>query len=93
MLSRSSLYSAVSFDSHTHQKETEHFHLPPNLLPVSLLLILPSAPALPCRAKSLQSRLTLGDPVDCSPPDFSVGGIIQARILEWVGISFSRGSS
>ena len=32
-------------------------------------------------------------PVDCSPPSFSVHGILQARILEWVAISFSRGSS
>ena len=40
-----------------------------------------------------QSRLTLFDPVDCSPPDSSVHGISQARILEWVAISFSRGSS
>ena len=36
--------------------------------------------------------LTLCDPVDCSPPGFSVLGILQARILEWVAISFSRGS-
>ena len=40
-----------------------------------------------------QSCLTLCDPVDCSPPGFSVHGILQARILEWVAISFSRGSS
>ena len=33
------------------------------------------------------------DPMDCSPPGFSVHGISQARILEWVAISFSRGSS
>ena len=33
------------------------------------------------------------DPVDCSPPGSSVHGIFQARILEWVAISFSRGSS
>ena len=33
------------------------------------------------------------DPTDCSPPGFSVHGILQARILEWVAISFSRGSS
>ena len=33
---------------------------------------------------------TLCDPVDCSPPDSSVHGILQARILEWVAISFSR---
>ena len=38
-----------------------------------------------------QSCLTLCDPVDCSPPGFSVHGIPQARILEWVAISFSRG--
>ena len=40
-----------------------------------------------------QSCPTLCDPVDCSPPGFFVHGILQARILEWVTISFSRGSS
>ena len=40
-----------------------------------------------------QSCPTLGDPRDCSPPGSSVHGIFQARILEWVAISFSRGSS
>ena len=35
----------------------------------------------------------LCDPMDCSPPGSSVHGIFQARILEWVAISFSRGSS
>ena len=40
-----------------------------------------------------QSCLTLCDPMDCSPPGSSVHGISQARILEWVAISFSRGSS
>ena len=39
-----------------------------------------------------QSCLTLWDPVDCRPPGPSVHGILQARILEWVAISFSRGS-
>ena len=38
-------------------------------------------------AQSLQSRLTLCDPVDCSLPGSSVHGILQARILEWVAIS------
>ena len=37
-----------------------------------------------------QSRPTLCDPMDCSPPGSSVHGISQARILEWVAISFSR---
>ena len=40
-----------------------------------------------------QSCLTLCDPMDCSPPGSSVHGILQARILKWVAISFSRGSS
>ena len=40
-------------------------------------------------AKSLQSYLTLCDPIDSSPPGSSVSGILQARILEWVAISFS----
>ena len=37
--------------------------------------------------------LTLCDPMDCSPPASSVHGILQARILEWVAMPFSRGSS
>ena len=40
-------------------------------------------------SKSLQSCLTLCDPIDGSPPGSSVPGIPQARILEWVAISFS----
>ena len=40
-----------------------------------------------------QSFPTLCDPTDCSPPGFSIHGILQARILEWVAIPFSRGSS
>ena len=39
-----------------------------------------------------QSCPTLCDPMDCSLPGFSVHGIFQERILEWVAISFSRGS-
>ena len=42
---------------------------------------------------STQSCLTLCDPMDCSLPGSSVHWIFQARILEWVTISFSRGSS
>ena len=40
-----------------------------------------------------QLCLTLCDPMDCSPPGSSAHGISQARILEWVAMSFSRGSS
>ena len=39
------------------------------------------------------SHVQLCDPMDCSPPGSSVHGILQARILEWVAVSFSRGSS
>ena len=38
-----------------------------------------------------QSCLTLCKPMDCSPPGSSIHGILQARMLEWVAISFSRG--
>ena len=41
-------------------------------------------------AKSLQSCLTLCDPIDGSPLGSSVPGILQARTLEWVAISFSN---
>ena len=41
-------------------------------------------------AKSLQSCPTLCDPIDGSPPGSSVPGILQARTLEWVAISFSK---
>ena len=46
-----------------------------------------------CVCVCAQSCPTLCNPMDCSPPDFSVLGIFQARILEWVAISFSRGFS
>ena len=42
-----------------------------------------------CVAESLQSCLTLCDPMDCSLPGFSIHGILQARILERIAISFS----
>ena len=40
-----------------------------------------------------QSCPTLCDPMDCSPPGSSLHGIVQARVLEWIAISFYRGSS
>ena len=59
----------------------------------SLLLILSQytfiAAAAAAAAKSLQSCLTLCDPIDGSPPGSAVPGTLQARTLEWVAISFS----
>ena len=43
-------------------------------------------------AKSLQSCLTLCDPTDGSPPGSPIPGVLQARTLEWVAISFSSAS-
>ena len=47
-------------------------------------------PTAAAAAKSLQSCPTLGDPIDGSPTGSSVPGILQARTLEWVAISFSN---
>ena len=45
------------------------------------------------KSEVTQLCLTLCDPMDCSLPGFSVHGIFQAIVLEWIAISFSRGSS
>ena len=47
------------------------------------------------KVKVLVTQLcqTLCDPMDCSSPGYSVHGILQARLLEWVAIAFLRGSS
>ena len=49
--------------------------------------------SIACVYKSLQSCLTLCDRMNCSPPSSSVHGILQARILEWITVSSSGGSS
>ena len=53
------------------------------------LMFLTLCYAMLCYAKSLQSCPTLCDPIDGSPPGSPVPGILQARTLEWVAISFS----
>ena len=62
--------------------------------PCKVHLWTPSCERLFCllaaAAKSLQSCPTLCDPIDSSPPGSPVPGILQARILEWVAISFSN---
>ena len=54
-------------------------------------MVIDMLPTLLCLVA--QSCLTLCDPRDCSLPGSSVHGILQARILDWVAISSSRGSS
>ena len=56
-------------------------------------MLFPVGPAAAAAAKSLQSWLTLCDPRDGSPPGSPVPGILQARTLEWVAISFSTSRS
>ena len=51
-------------------------------------MLYPAATA--AAAKSLQLCLTVCDPIDGSPPGSPVPGILQARTLEWVAISFSN---
>ena len=46
-----------------------------------------------CVCVFAQASPALCDPMDCSPPSSSVHGIFQARILEWVAIFFSKGTS
>ena len=61
---------------------------------VSSFCIRLQAPGQSVRAclcdKSLQSCPTLCDPIGCGPPGSSIRGILQARILEWIAIAFSR---
>ena len=59
----------------------------------SMLHVLDHLKILKASVIVTQLCLTLCDPLDCSLPDSSVHGIPQARILEWVAILFSRGSS
>ena len=54
------------------------------------LQVFPDGTAAAVAAKSLQSCLTLYDPIDGIPPGSLIPGILQARTLEWVAISFSN---
>ena len=67
-------------DSSKADCERSKKHVGPQFLVISVA----------AKAKSLQSCLTLCDPIDGSPPGSPVPGILQARTLEWVAISFSN---
>ena len=56
-------------------------------------ITLPTKACLVKENEVAQSCPALCDPMDCSPPGSSIHGVFQARIREWVAISFSRGSS
>ena len=63
---------------------------PDSLLGMQILSSHSTSAAAAAAAKSLQSFPTLCDPIGGSPPGSSVPGILQARTLEWVAISFSN---
>ena len=91
---------AVGWGGHSGKQRGHHAE------PLATNLIFISCFMKTARSKALSQELwfismcvlvaescpTLCDPMDCSPPDSSVHGIFQARTLEWVAISFSRGS-
>ena len=62
-------------------------------VPVIFWFEQPNAWCMGMHAKSPQSGLNLCNPMDCSSPGSSVHGILHERILDWVAISYSRGSS
>ena len=68
------------------KEESEKASLKLNMQKAKIMVSVPLAAAA---AKSLQSCPTLCDPLDGSPPGSPVPGILQARTLEWVAISFS----
>ena len=68
-------------------KRMHHFVSQQTLMIISVALLLHQ------HLQSLQLSLTLCNPMDCSLPGSSLHGIFQARIVEWVSMSFSRRSS
>ena len=72
-----------------HQAQTLSMWFPRPKYWSGLPFLSPTYIPMLCYAKSLQSCPTLCDPIDGSPPGSPVPGILQARTLEWVAISFS----
>ena len=81
------LKKGTSHNQYYFQRIVDIWHVNPNgviFYILKLFIILSAA------AKSLQSFLTLCNPIDSSPPGSPIPGILQARTLEWVAISFSN---
>ena len=74
----------MSILSEVSQNEKDSYHM------ASLILGFLGGAAAATAAKSLQLCPTLCDPIDGNPPGSPVPGILQARTLEWVAISFSN---
>ena len=82
-------WSGVPFPSPRHLPDPENKPASPALAS-GFFTSESFTPAAATAAKSLQLCLTLCDPIDGSPPGSPVPGILQARTLEWVAISFSH---
>ena len=77
------MHTLVSFITKIDKfKKNSSYHKDDHIMITSFLLTAAAT------AKSLQSCPTLCDPIDGSPPGSTVPGILQARTLEWVAISF-----
>ena len=84
----SNMFTGNVFFSMEKKREISSHHLIVNILK-ELDDLLNALAAAAAAAKSLQSCPTLCDPIDGRPPGSPVPGILQARTLEWVAISFS----
>ena len=93
-------YSQAQRDTSELKSKANGSQMPPRAALTSLDPGLYPAPYLNasleylcCRCLAAKSRPTLCDPMNCSLPGSSIHGILQARILEWLAISFSKGTS
>ena len=84
------VYTLTHTYIHTTHTHTHRYFLYACHTFQSLFLAISRPSAAAAAAKSLQSCPTLWDPIDGSPPGSPIPGILQARILEWVGIAFSN---
>ena len=97
-LSRDSAFEYTFLSSHVKSRVSENLASSSLSSPPKMSFTLDSTATVAsvkctCVCSVNQSCPNLGNPMDCSPPGFSVHGNLQARILEWVTFSSSRGSS
>ena len=86
-------YVCTHTHTHTHTHTMDYYSSIKRNKIVPISWFLPLWSSLSSQVSLTWTCLTLCDPIDYSPSGFSVHRISQARILEWVAISFSRGSS
>ena len=80
-------YIFINTDSEWRAEKSVQTNL---IIKLTLVFLVTASSLTAAAAKSLQSCPTLRDPIDGSPPGSPIPGILQARTLEWVAISFSN---